>query len=469
MKKYFLWYKPLLVLLSVFLVWSAFIATKFFSSKADLTDEPSPVAIEEVKNITMSQENQLTFTESQLNSLYTLYRKEWDVSVATSLLQYLLSIWDYVWAYGVLEEIAENQQLSELYSPLVAFAVFNHALDSNLRWDQVDKKKRSISWDDESFHDALMFLTKSDFTWFTNRLVELQKTNVVYKNLISTILASRSTFDQLANPPQYYEAGLIAAVLMESWYMPLAWMMAKNILQSDKKYILSYEILSQIATKQKKYDDAIKYLTILLSLDTQHISRTAFFLWKSYYWKWDYTNALLYLNQVVDDRYRHDAVRYSIFVHRDQKNITKMMDWFHTLLIDKKLLPSDYLLLFEIIFYDPYMIWSGQWEVAKQYWLKIIVPYIDSCRKNIAKTDPYICKFGEAWRYLSQNRPEKALNDLLLLTKTYPHPSVYKALWDYYARAWDTQRSEAYFMKSLLSTADSYNNQGIFSWNNQEK
>jgi hypothetical protein len=47
-------------------------------------------------------------------------------------------------------------------------------------------------------------------------LIELQKTNVVYKNLISTILASRNTFDQLANPPQYYEAGLIAAVLMES-------------------------------------------------------------------------------------------------------------------------------------------------------------------------------------------------------------------------------------------------------------
>ncbi len=467
MKKYFLWYRPLIVLVSIFIVWTAFIASRFYNSKATIEVEPSPLPVDDVATITMSQDTQVTFTENQLTSLYALYKKDWDIAVATSLLQYLLGIWDYKWAYGILEEIFDNQQLWELQKPLVAFTVFNYSLDANIRWDEVDKQKRGIVGDDKTFHDALMFLTRSDYTWFSTALIELQKSNVTYKNLIWAILTSRNTFDVLKDPPQYYEAWLIAAVLMEAGYMPLAWMIAKSILQTDKKYILSYEILSQIAIKQKKYDDAIKYLTILLSLDTQHISRTSFFLWKSYYWKGDYTNALIYLNQVTDERYKHDAIRYSIFVHRDQKNIAKMMDWFHNLLLDKELLPSDYLLLFEIIFYDPYMIWSGQWEVAKQYWLKIVVPYIDSCRKNIAKTAPYICKFGEAWRYLSQNRTEKALNDLLLLTKTYPHPSVYKALWDYYARVWDAQKAETYFMKSLLSTADSYNNGGIFSWNNQ--
>ncbi|MBP6086502.1 hypothetical protein KA478_05010 [Patescibacteria group bacterium] len=60
--------------------------------------------------------------------------------------------------------------------------------------------------------------------------------------------------------------------------MPLASLIAKGILSTDKKYILSYEILSQAALKQRQYDDALKYLHILFSLDSQNISRTAFFL-----------------------------------------------------------------------------------------------------------------------------------------------------------------------------------------------
>jgi hypothetical protein len=72
---------------------------------------------------------------------------------------------------------------------------------------------------------------------------------------------------------------------MEAGYMPLAGLIASDIIRTDKKYILSYEILSQVAIKQRKHDDAIKYLKILFSLDSQHLGRTTFFLGKSYFWQ----------------------------------------------------------------------------------------------------------------------------------------------------------------------------------------
>jgi hypothetical protein len=131
-------------------------------------------------------------------------------------------------------------------------------------------------------------------------------------------------------------------------------------------------------------------------------------------------------------------------------------------------------LFFDIVFYEPY---SNQWKgwdfsLARDYAFQVVVPYIDVCRKTIATTAPWICKYGEAGWYLSQNKPEKALNDLLYITKTYPHPTVYQALWDYYTRVHDVAKAKIYYMRALVSRADmNFSGSGsilsppIYSWN----
>jgi hypothetical protein len=65
-------------------------------------------------------------------------------------------------------------------------------------------------------------------------------------------------------------------------------------------------------------------------------------------------------------------------------------------LIERKLTANDYLLLYDIVFFDPYTKKDTNNTFISSYGLKVIIPYIDSCKKNIAKTAPYVCKYGEA-------------------------------------------------------------------------
>lgn len=455
----------IIILVFLFFIWLV-LYRFYWIQKSPVVSQISPEHIAEIQK---SPEWVISFTNNQILSLFEIYQRDWDEKIAKSLLQYYISIGNYNSGYELLEEINKKWQLEAIYAPTIWFIVFNYAIENGMRRGEVDYQKWKIDWDIKSFHDALTLLIKNDYTWFNTSLSELEKTNVLYKNIISSLISSKKNFSSLKDPPPYYQAWLFAATLMQAWYMPLAWLIASDIIRTDKKYILSYELLSQYAIKQKRYDDAIKYLKILFSLDSQHIARTAFFLGKSYFWKWDYSNALVYLNQVTDDQYVTDAIRYMILTYNAQNNTEKMMNGFRYLLTEKKLTPWDYLLLYDIIFFEPYTKKTTNSDLIATYELKIIIPYIDSCRKNIAKSAPYVCKYGEAWRYLSQNKPEKALKDLLYLTKTYPHPTVYKALWDYYTRQWDNEKAQWYFIKSLITSADTYENPSIYSWNSTTK
>lgn len=469
-KKKHIWILLLVILLAFFFVMRLLKISEPVQQVSQISQEK----VEEIKN---TPEWQIELTPVQVVSLYDMYKRDKDIKIASSLLQYYIAIGNYVSWYALLLDIEKNDQVKDMYAPTMWFIVFNYAVDQWTDWKEIDFERRNVDADTKSFHDSLTYVIRTDFSWFESQLRELEKTNVLYKNVIKTFLTSLHTFSSLKEPPVYYKEWLIAATLMEAWYYPLAWLVANNILRVDKKYILSYEILSQKSLKQKDYWSAIKYLNILFGLDRQHISRTAFYLWKAYYRQWEYSNALLYLNQAVQKEYIYDAARYIILTNYKLGNTEKVMEWFRFLLTEQKLTPNDYLLLYDIVFFEPYVVMSNQtWDaqnkpktIAQEYALKIILPFIDSCRKKIAKNHSYVCKYGEAWRYLSQNKPDKALRDLLYLTKTYPHPTVFKALWDYYALQWDADKAQQYFVKSLITSADTYQNTSIYSWNSIPK
>lgn len=172
--------------------------------------------------------------------------------------------------------------------------------------------------------------------------------------LLVALQQADQTYLTLKSAPAYYHTGLIAATLMQAGYIPYAASIAQDLLKADDTYILAYEILSQAAIKQQHYTDAIMYLQKLFTLDKQHVERTAFFLGMSYYFSHDYDQALLYLQQITDVTYLYDAQRYMILTFYQQGMSEQMMDGFRMLLHAKKLIPTDYVLLYDIIFYEPY-------------------------------------------------------------------------------------------------------------------
>lgn len=391
-------------------------------------------------------------TPEQVDILKNTYNRENDIIIAKSLLQQYVQQAKYADAYELLWDIQDKWQLAQIPWHLPAFISFNYNVE-NSKW-----KDNMSEWEKDStlydFYKVLYLLANKQYDEFEKQLELLQPSDT--NPLRESLLQTKKTYQSLKDTPSYYYTGLLAATLMEAWYTPIAELLAKDILSVDKNYILSYELLSQIAIKKHNYEEAISYLQTLLKIDTQHITRTSFFLWLSYYHSADYTNALVYLNQVRDPQYIYDAVRYMILSYYHQWETERMMDGFRYLLSEQKLHTNDFTLLFDIAFYEPYMKW-GSWatfDIAKQYALPVIIPFIDACRKSVQSVAPYVCKYGEAWWYLSQNKPEKALKDLLYITKTYPHPTVFQALWDYYTSIKDISKADHYYMKALMSRAD---------------
>jgi hypothetical protein len=74
----------------------------------------------------------------------------------------------------------------------------------------------------------------------------------------------------------------------------------------------------------------------------------------TYYYSKDYDNALVYFNQVREEQYVYDAIRYTILIHYQQKEYKDMMDGFRYLLTEQKLNTNDVALFFDIVFYEPY-------------------------------------------------------------------------------------------------------------------
>ncbi len=391
-------------------------------------------------------------TPSQVTILKNTYNRENDIVIAKSLLQQYITQAKYKEAYDLLISVQKKDQLSQIPGHLPAFIAFNYNIETGKWVDNISGWERSSQL--AGMYDALYLLADKKYPEFEAKLQSLDPT--VSIPLRDSLLQTKQTYKSLKDAPSYYYTGLIAATLMEAGYIPLAKSLATDILSVDKNYILSYELLSQIAIKKHDYTEAISLLKTLLTLDTQHIARTSFFLGLSYYHTADYSNARVYLNQVRDPQYIYDAIRYMILSYYNQGEEERMMDWFRTLLSEQKLRPSDYTLLFDISFYEPYMKWGSgaSFALAKKYALPVIIPFIDSCRKDIEAVSPYICKYGEAGWYLSQNKPEKALKDLLYIVKTYPDPTVFQALWDYYTSVKDTAKADHYYMKALTSRAD---------------
>jgi tetratricopeptide (TPR) repeat protein len=411
-------------------------------------------------------------TQSQVVIMERMYKEDTDADIAKTLLHHYISQGAYQQGLDMLLSMQDKKHLTLLDQDIVHLVAYNAAykgiatsfLSAPLvpANDPTSTMLEAIAQQHYGNVDSMIreSLASKDTT-----LLPLRK----------SLQQAKQTYDTLRSAPSYYYTWLIAAALMEAWYTPYAQGIAEKVLQDNSWYILAHEIASQAAIKQCQYDTAIKHLQVLLTLDRQHIQRTSFFLGLSLYNMWDLDQAGLYFQQVKDPLYTFDALRYSILIAYRQKSYDRMMDWFRTLLQEKKAMPSDYLLLYDIVFYEPYRHVASQgssmaFVIAQQYALSIVVPYIDSCRKYIASTTPYVCKYGEAWWYLSQWKLDKALMDLVSVSKNYPNPRIFQALGDYYLEKWNQKTAESFYKKALLNPDEishmfSQEKTKIYSWN----
>ncbi len=393
------------------------------------------------------------FSTGQMQLLHDSYQKEKSIDIAKSLLkQYILQN-NFSFAYELLAKMKKEDQLDALSGELVSFIAFNYSL--------VDSKNPAIKLELMSSpiketYELLYLLAEKKYSVFLELLDKHSKDDLIKNQpMIAVFLQDRQTFRTLKDSKSYYLTWLFAVSLMKAGYTSLAMDLANEILEEDKNYILSYELLSQIAIKEKRYQDAVKHLQTLMNIDVQHMTRTAFFLWLSYYYLGDFNSAITYLNQVRDITYAYDAIRYLILIHNEQGEYDKMMDEFRFLLTEQQVDQHDFALFFDILFYEPYRIAgaSGDFSLARENAISLIIPYIDLCQKKLTSTAPYICKYWEAWRYLSQNKLEKASKLLLYLSKIYPKPIIFQALWDYYTHQNSIEKANYYYNKAFLQDA----------------
>jgi tetratricopeptide (TPR) repeat protein len=390
-------------------------------------------------------------TPSQVVIMERMYTEDTDVDVAKTLLQHYISQWNYAQWRTMLVDMYEKKKLALLDQNIVQTVIYNAAYDGS----NTDlSSAKAIGLDTNLLSQLLRSSAREEYDVLTSLLSKNPLTSGSDQPpLLRAFHGAQKTYSTLSSAPSYYFTGLLAAALMENGYTPFAQGIASTLVRQHPDYILAHEILFQSALIQQQYSIAQKHLESLITLDRQHIQRTSFFLWLVLHAQKKYSEASLFFSQVQDPLYLYDAMRYQILIAYYDHSYDRMMDKFRLLLQAKKTTPSDHLLLYDIVFYEPYHLsqGSGSFDLAQKYALSVIVPYIDSCKKNISPSLPYVCKYGEAWRYLSQWKREKAYWYLIAVSKKYPNPRIYQALWDYYLTQWNKKIATSFYKKALLT------------------
>lgn len=130
------------------------------------------------------------------------------------------------------------------------------------------------------------------------RLLLQQITSPKYAPISKYIIDTFETLSKQQDIPSYYAQSMISLAVMKQGYYSIAKKLATAITIKDKDYILPYQILAHSHFMTHNRDTAIEYLLILKDLESKQAERYTFLIGVAHYRRGDYTQAILYLNQI---------------------------------------------------------------------------------------------------------------------------------------------------------------------------
>lgn len=174
-------------------------------------------------------------------------------------------------------------------------------------------------------------------------------------------------------------------------YPYLSQQLAFRILAEQPNYILPKQILAYSNLILQEWSQAQSYFLQLISDDPKNISNYQFFAGVSSYWIGKHTDAILYLNQIPNDRITSDMLRYKILSYialKDRKNATSIMKFLSN---QEDINEADMMFAREEIAFKPYITKQNSPIFGED--TTILNLYLTTCTNKTL--NPLVCQIGE--------------------------------------------------------------------------
>jgi len=300
-----------------------------------------------------------------------------------------------------------------------------------------------------SFYNFLIELFNWDIENIKILLTDMVKTtkDPLQKQFLISVQHDLKVYESKKWTSLIYFKALVALDLLKFSYFWLAKSIAEKIYLEDDSYILPIQIMAYSYFFMWDYKNAVKYFQILKNdFDDENQDDYTFFIWVSYYWLGDYENSLLFLSQLKDNyAYALDVLRYKFLDYLNLKDKDNIIKTIHEM-IYFPLTYTDYYNIFK------YMLLQCNDCYNKN--TKLIIDFIKRCYKDVDKKNEYVCWFGKAYLYDKFGKKKRAALYFKLLTKYFQDPYIYDSLAKYYLSRKNTKIAKHYYLKELLYTSN---------------
>ncbi len=387
----------------------------------------------------------------ELRLLQSLYKKNKDVRVLASLVQWLATNYQFADANMYAQELMKQPSYEKLLDVKILLYVFLHSdavsLESSTSIQTVLNpliEQWRTAWlltqDDVSFYQWLFALRNKNYSWASAQFASIRTS--VYLSFVQAYQKVLSDVNAQVWSPVYYQDALISLTLLKHGYFSVAKRLSLSVLSQNGSYVLPYQILAYANFLSTHWEAAAQYFLTLVDLDPAHASQYTFLAGVSYYRIGAYDQSLLYLTQIQDSTLLTDVYRYqllSLLALQDGDGAVRV---WQKLLGQSDIADSDFQFFFEQFFFSPYR--SGQPFLLYSQNTQLATLYTQSCAQSFSGQQD-VCLYGDIAQWLVQQNWTWLERPLLYLSTRYHQSYLYHVLWDYYSFTKHyTQAKEAY-------------------------
>ncbi|MCF7834825.1 hypothetical protein K9M48_02095 [Candidatus Gracilibacteria bacterium] len=387
--------------------------------------------------------------------LQEVYKKTNNPEILTKLLQELIESYQFDYAKSYINQISTLGYSPEIDSDLYLHILINSLSITDSRdliyfETQLENmsNKGYINKDDTYFYLGLIKIWKKDFNGANNLFKNILDSR--YSKFINHFDTNLTNYSAQKDIPSYYTDAMISLTMLKNGYFSIAKKLSLNVLMSNDKYILPYQILAYSHFLTNNRETSIDYFLKLIDIDKSKEDNYKFMIGVSYYRLDKNEESVLYLSQIKNKLYQTDVHRYLILNYLEGNDIPKLVRTRQSLLGQNDLEKSDFYNYFYNTFYIPFRNQEPS-SIYKEN-QTLAISFLDKCYQTFSTGDSDICIYGQAGQDITLFNREAAKDKLLYLAEKYPQSYIYHALGDYYNIKKDLQKAKTYYIKAVSST-----------------
>ena len=403
---------------------------------------------------TDSLNNSITSTKE----LEEQFQATQDPTIAIALITKLSKEYNYARAYELFQAL-DSTTIKTMNPHLIMRILFNSSLINQQTQDFTTIENMIVELStsnllqskDAERYKAMILLLKGDKNAFITNLPQYSESDISdIKIFVDDIRQKIAQSTQGNDIPDYYSDGMITLWMFQYGYPYVAQQLSLTLLLEYPNYVLPKQILAYSHMILHEWSQAQSYFLQLIESDQKNISTYQFFAGVCSYWLGKYTDAILYLNQIPQDKIVSDATRYKILSYlaiKDRANIAKQMK---SLLWHTDINNSDMMLVREQTIFEPFM--SDQSYSILQQDPTLLELYLERCTNQ--QLDSTICNIGQIARDVSLRSTNYSDTYLKTIISQFPRSYMYYILWEYYFTQGDMANAQKSFVSAMTLTSN---------------